>query len=238
LLTFGCNSDPTTKVNASAPINTGFLTRTVTVDGAPHQFAVFLPYSYSTEMLWPTIVFLHGIGETGSDAKKNLSVGLAPIIAEYPSTFPFVVIFPQSPGDWTGADRERLVLACLDDCQHEFAIDPQRIILTGLSTGGYGTWHIGAQHPNRFAALVPLCAYASFEDVPKLTHIPIWAFHNSGDPFVWSSGSKQMVQRINAASGQAKYTQYGAIGHDCWSQAYRDKTLWDWMLQQRRGSDH
>src|SRR5262245_57304 len=66
LLAFGCNSDPTAKANASAPINTGFLTRTVAVNGRPHQFAVFLPYSYSTEMLWPTIVFLHGIGETGS----------------------------------------------------------------------------------------------------------------------------------------------------------------------------
>jgi predicted peptidase len=233
LLTCGCNADPMRRVNAVAPANTGFVTRSVVVDGQPRNYSVFIPFSYSPDQHWPTIVFLHGIGEAGMDGRANLNIGLGPAIAEQPSAFPFIAIFPQSDGDWKGPDRERIVVACLDDCVNDLDIDPDRVILTGLSTGGYGTWHIGALHADRFAALVPLCGYKSLEDVPKLTRIPIWAFHNSGDPFMWSSASREMVERINKAGGRAKYTQYGAVGHDCWTRAYRDRELWDWMLEQR-----
>src|SRR5437764_3825192 len=114
LVSFGCNADPTHGVNAAAPANTGFIARSVTVDGREHQYAVFLPFAYTAEQSWPTIVFLHGLGEAGSDGRKCLTVGLAPEIGKNPSTFPFIAIFPQSSGDWTGQDRERLVLACLD----------------------------------------------------------------------------------------------------------------------------
>jgi len=238
LVSIGCGSDPTGRVNAAAPQNTGFLARSVVVDGQTRNYSVFIPFSYTPEQTWPAIVFLHGIGEAGSDGRKCLNVGLAPVIADQPSTFSFIAIFPHSDGDWKGADRERLVLACLDDCLRDLAIDPDRVALTGISTGGYGTWHIGALHPDQFSALVPLCAYKDSDDVARLTRMPVWAFHNSGDPFVWSSDSREMVQRINAAGGQAKYTQYGEVGHDCWSRAYREQDLWNWLLEQRSQSSH
>src|SRR3954449_3241687 len=125
LVSFGCNADPTQRVNATAPANTGFIARSITVDGHEHKYAVFLPYAYTAEQSWPTIVFLHGLGEAGSDGRKCLTVGLAPVIGQNPSTFPFIAIFPQSTGDWTGQDRERLALACLDDCQREYTIDAE-----------------------------------------------------------------------------------------------------------------
>src|SRR4051812_1296592 len=144
LICMGCGSDPTKAVNAKAPPNTGLLTRTVTVDGHEHKFAVFVPYEYSADQSWPAIVFLHGIGEAGSDAHKNLTVGLGPTIEKRAATFPFVTVFPQSGGGWDGAGHERLAMACLEAAGREFSIDPDRVILTGISSGGFGTWHIGA----------------------------------------------------------------------------------------------
>jgi predicted peptidase len=160
--------------------------------------------------------------------------GLGPNIARQVSTFPFVAIFPQSGGDWTGEARDRLAMAVLDDVESHYNIDKDRIILTGLSNGGYGVWHIGAAHVDRFAALVPVSGQADPQAVDKLTHIPIWCFHNSGDFLIGSGNSREMVSKIKAAGGNVKYTQFDAIGHECWDKVYGDPQVLEWMLAQRR----
>ena len=115
------------------------------------------------------------------------------------------------------------------------AADPDRVILTGLSNGGDGTWSIGALHADRFAALVPMCGEGDYDDVPKLTRIPIWCFHNSIDPFRSSGNAREMCDRIQKAGGNIKFTQYSTFGHDCWTRAYEEGDVFTWMLAQRRG---
>src|SRR5690349_18167627 len=105
LISTGCGSDPTNAINAKAPPNTGMLQRSVNVGGSEHKYVVFVPYNYSKGQKYPALVFLHGIGEAGSDARKNLTVGLGPIIEKRAATFPFVAVFPQSGGGWDGPDR-------------------------------------------------------------------------------------------------------------------------------------
>jgi predicted peptidase len=116
----------------------------------------------------------------------------------------------------------------------DYSVDPKRVILTGLSNGGHGVWAVAARYPDRFAGLVPMCGHSDLDDVDKLTKIPIWCFHNSVDPFVPSGGSKEMCQQINKLGGNAKYTQYGDFGHNCWDKAYSDGELWKWMAGQSR----
>jgi predicted peptidase len=122
----------------------------------------------------------------------------------------------------------------LDACQAKYRIDPKRVYLTGLSTGGYGVWALGAKYPERFAALVPLCAHSGEKYARKLTQMPIWAFHNGGDPIVFSTSTTGTVKKINKHGGNAKQTIYAAIGHDCWSEAYGDRKLWDWLAKQHK----
>jgi len=236
LLSTGCGGGTgvVSRANVSAPAERGFLRKSCQVDGREHRYTIFIPHEYSPTRRWPTILFLHGIGEAGKDGVKHVGVGLGPAIAENPGAFPFIAIFPQSSGDWKGDKAETLALKILDQVSQDYSVDDGRVILTGLSTGGYGTWTLGAKHKAKFAALVPMCAYVNFDVVDQLTDVAIWCFHNAGDPFVSSGGSKEMCKRIKSLGGNVKYTQYGALGHDVWIRAYKDPALSAWMLSQHR----
>jgi predicted peptidase len=234
LLTTGCTGRLVQSSTSHFPPNTGFLPRSLTLDHKPHNFSLFIPKSYSPDTPYPAILFLHGLFESGRDGVNCLSAGLGPIIARDPDTFPFIVVFPQTRGTWLGEKKERLALACLDAAQREFNIDPDRVILAGLSFGGRGVYEIAARNPHRFAALVPVSGPANTELIAHLTATPVWAFHYKGDPFVPVRSSQQMVQRINARGGHARYTEFPSIGHDAWPRAVTQSDLLPWLLSQRR----
>lgn len=234
-LTIGCGSNPANAVNKAAPKGTGFSLKTYKLsNGDTKKCSVFVPFNYDAKKKWPTIVFLQGVGEGGSDGVKNTTVGLGPAIAKNASTFDFIAVFPQSGGFWTSDESHQMAIDCLDATAKEYSVDPARVYLTGLSTGGKGVWLIGAKYNGRFAALVPMCAYSGESVADKLTRTPIWAFHNSGDMFVMAGSTKATVKKINALGGNAKETIYGAIGHNCWNKAYGDPQLFAWLKAQRR----
>ncbi|MEI8194437.1 MAG: dienelactone hydrolase family protein [Phycisphaerae bacterium] len=222
--------------NLGAPGGTGFMTKTLAAGDHTRQYSLFVPHAYSPDRRWPVIVFLHGIGEAGSDAQANLTVGLGPEVAKRARDFPFIVIFAQSTGGWDADSKAAAdVVATLEQVKKDYSVDADRVVLTGLSTGGYGTWAIGAKYRPEFSALVPMCGYSAKESmIPELAKIPVWAFHNSGDPFVLANSSNWSCNQINKAGGHAKYTEFGALGHDCWKAAYSDPELFSWMLAQRR----
>src|SRR5439155_22519795 len=93
------------------PQGTGFQTRTVTVDQKQRKFGVFVPRDYSSQKKYPTIVFLHGLFESGRDARRCLSAGLGPVIAKDAEHWAVISVFPQTMGSWRGASNERLVIA-------------------------------------------------------------------------------------------------------------------------------
>jgi predicted peptidase len=238
LLTCGCfNADPGRKINKSMPPNTGFVVREVTNKSGSHKYSVFVPHDYSPSRKYPAIVFLHGIGEAGGDGKKATTVGIGPAIARRKGEFPFIVVFPQAGWNWTTREAGQLVLDVIDDASKAYAIDRERVSLTGLSSGGKGTWVLGARYPNEWSALVPMGGYAAYDVVPALvkTKIPVWALHNSGDFIVPVGGTRGMIKKIKQAGGNPRYTEYGAVGHNCWDKAYDEGELFEWLQQQRRG---
>jgi predicted peptidase len=231
----GCASDDAAKTTSRADgIKTGFQTREMQLaNGKTRKYSVYLPRNYDGRKSWPTLLFLQGIGEGGEDGKKQTTVGLGPYIRKHDADFGYVAIFPQSGGKWTTNDAEDIAIGALDDVEKRYNVDRSRVYLTGLSTGGLGVWRIGARHASRFAALVPMCAYDGEDYVDRLTRTPVWAFHNSFDPFVFSSSSTSTVEKINKAGGNAKVTVYGALGHNCWDRAYKEGDLWAWLAKQR-----
>jgi predicted peptidase len=233
----GCGHLDMDAANSAAPKGTGFSVRQITVDGATHNYGLFVPHGYKAGTPTPAIVFLHGVLQAGGDGRAEMGQGLGPNIARRPEKFPCIAIFPQSGGDWTGEARDRLAMAVVDDvCQH-YSVDPDHICLTGLSNGGYGTWHIGGNHVDRFAALVPVSGGSDYDAVPKLAaaRVPIWCFHNSGDFLIMASNTRGMNERLKAAGANVKYTEFSAMGHECWDQVYGDEQVIQWMLAQRRG---
>jgi predicted peptidase len=213
----------------------GFRIETYTrKDGSSTKFGQFVPLAYNDSKKYPVIIFLHGLGEGGTDAKANLRVGLAPFVADQADRFGFICLFPQSPsGSWRENSREADdVIGILDAVGKKFpGADMDRVSLTGLSTGGYGTYAIGAQFKDRFACLAPMGSNEDYHDPSQLVGIPIHAIYNSGDMFAHDEG---MINRIKSAGGNADYEVYDAAGHDCWERAYSEGGLFAWMQTQHR----
>jgi predicted peptidase len=217
------------------PQGTGFILRESHGAAGTHKYTVFVPRDYSPSTRYPTLVFLHGIGEAGSDGQKCTSVGIGPAIAKRNGSFPFIVVFPQTGWDWTSETSEKIMLDALADAKKNYSIDDTRVAVTGMSSGGKGAWVLGARHPEIFAALVPMGGFAAYDEVPRLTRTPIWALHNSGDFIVPVGGTREMVKRIKAAGNpNLKYTEFQTGGHNCWDEAYDAGELFTWLQAQRR----
>lgn len=235
----------------------GFNDRTVTIDaangqgGVAHRFAVWLPPGFDAtprrSERWPIILFLHGRGECGTDGRRQTTVGLGPALNRAPSRWPFVVVMPQKPQtDSPWIDHERLALAALAAAEAEFAGDPARRYLTGLSQGGAGTWAIGGRNAHMFAAIAPVCGYGPTSAASGLARTPVWAFHGGADTIIPVARSNDLVEATRAAQraadaqgpagsarGEVTFTVYPRADHNSWDPAYAEE-LPAWFLRHRR----
>ena len=116
-----------------------------------------------------------------------------------------------------------------------YDIDQDRVYLTGLSMGGYGTWALASKYPDRFAAIAPICGGGTMIMALGLKDMPVWAFHGAKDQVVPLAESERMVETINARGGNAKLTVYPEAGHDSWTKSYDNQELYDWLLSHHGG---
>jgi predicted peptidase len=108
----------------------------------------------------------------------------------------------------------------LDEAITQYPIDQNRIYLTGLSMGGYGTWHLAAAEPQRFAAIAPVCGGGNTLQAEHLKNLPVWTFHGARDHVVPLSASEKMVAALKACGGNVRFTVYPEADHDSWTQTY------------------
>ena len=238
--------------------DTGFLNRITVMDGVTYKYQVFVPSNWNKKVKWPVILFLHGYGEEGDDGLLQTQVGLPAAIRMHADRYPFVVVIPQCRKKdwWTSPAMEAQALKALDQSMREFKGDPERLYLTGLSMGGFGTWGFASEHPARFAALAPVCGgiravhgaeIPNYRDVDtsadpyaataqKIGKTPVWAFHGDADDAVPVTESRQMVAALKAAGGNVRYTEYPAVKHNSWDNAYGDPQLPAWLLSQKLAS--
>ncbi|MCK4602381.1 MAG: prolyl oligopeptidase family serine peptidase [Phycisphaerae bacterium] len=190
-----------------------------------------LPAGYPGRKRWPLMMFLHGAGERGDDLSQVAIYG-PPKIAKKDKHFPFIVVAPQCPADrWWCIDD---LLGLLDEVTAGCAVDRDRVYLTGMSMGGFGTWVLAARAPRRFAAIAPICGGGDPATARRLKDVPIWAFHGARDQTVPLRQSQQMVEAVRQIGGKAKLTVYPSAGHDSWTATYANPRLYTWMLKHRR----
>lgn len=186
----------------------------------------------------PLLLFLHGAGERGADLQQVAVHGPPKLIAAG-QDFPAIVVSPQAPaGDWWSY-RVRDLLALLDDVTARFNVDEDRVYVTGLSMGGYGTWALLQADPQRFAAAIPICGGGNTFLAGRnraLRSLPVWVFHGDADRVVPVQESIDMVEAIRGAGGEnVELTVYPGVDHDSWTQTYDDLAVWEWLWSQRRG---
>ncbi len=226
-----------------------------------HTSQAGLPYLLSLPLLlhetaapkprsWPLIVYLHGAGESGTNPAELLSEGatgtppmLAAARAEHIQEY--VVVAPQTDRGWGGQKQVQNVIALLDDllADPRLGLDPSRVYLTGVSMGGHGVWRIGAAHPGRFAALVPVCGSGDPAHAARaLAHKPIYAWHAANDAVVPVAATDQIVEALKAAGSSVRYERLPSgpapvgwpdyVGHASWIPAFAaESPLWPWLRQ-------
>jgi len=204
-----------------------------------HPFFVFVPAKLPVEPRRPVMLFLHGSGERGDNNVDQLMAGIGPAIWKRKTNFPFVVILPQcrtGAGWLADGDDAKWALGMLKQIQAEFGTDPDRVVLTGLSMGGNGTWSIAAADPTAWSAIVPMCGRPAVDTARALAdaRLPIWNFCGDKDRPETVQANRAMSAALQQTGANAKYTEYPDVGHNCWDNAYGTDELYTWMLAQSK----
>lgn len=228
---------------------TGFLDRSLHLEGREYRYVVYVPRDLAVPA--PVVLFLHGIGERGTDGLIHTQGGLGLAIRQSPASWPGIVVFPQVPEDevWHGR-AAAAAMAALDRTIEEHDVDTDRVYLTGLSLGGNGSWYLAFHHPERFAAAAVVCGFVSerprvpaflpdaadvFAEVAeRASTVPTWVFHGDQDDAVPVEESRRMVEALQRVGADVRYSELAGVGHGAWGPAYAMPELTDWLFSQRR----
>jgi dienelactone hydrolase len=190
---------------------------------------------------YPVVVFLHGRGSGGSDNEKHLrSVPRMLVEKGFYRKNPSFVIAPQCPDDGRGWRGQFLddVIGLVNQAVKDLPVDKNRLYITGLSMGGFGTWSAIAEEPDLFAAAVPVCGGGDPRSARAIKDIPIWAHHGVADEVVPVTASQIMVAALEKEKAPIRYTEYdkeSGVRHDAWTPCYSNPEVFEWMFAQRRG---
>lgn len=240
-------------------MDTGFLTRAMP-DADGRRYQVYVPSDYDPQRRWPLVLFLHGAGEGGRDALLPTEYQLGSAIRRNAAAFPGLVVFPQLPTYqpvWTSADVD-YSMRVLSQVQQDFATDPARVYVTGVSTGAKAAWHALYRQPVRFAAGLIVCGVVrprlpngtrfadpdpvvpdSDGDPPRqlaeaLRRTPLWVFHGDADPVFPVTDAREVVAALAGAGAPVRYTELAGFGHDVWDVAFYSPEVASWLFAQSR----
>jgi predicted peptidase len=235
---------------------TGFLDRTIAIQGVQYKYQVFIPEGWTPHQQWPVVLFLHGAGERGDDGLLQTDVGIGTAIRTNRSGIQAIVVMPQCPKSlwWMFPAMDDLAMSTLEEATKEFHGDAQHTYLTGISMGGFGAWHLAQKYRGRFAALVVICGgirppapvLKTYPDLAKMTppdspksyaaaaervgNVPVWIFHGAADEIVPVTESRRMYEAMSQIGAEVHYTEYPGVGHASWNKAFDEPKLFPWLF--------
>ncbi len=241
-------------------------------DDTLQPYALYVPKTYDPKKAYPLLVSLHGATSNHLlNRRRVFGLGNRPGESDYEAirnedvAFPdvdFIVLTPYGRGEVAGYNglAEQDVLRAMDDVQRAYNVDKDRVYLTGLSMGGGGTWHLGLRYPDRFAAIVPVCAVGDLSLFPftqrasaadralfdltgptsiaeNAANLQVFIFHGDQDPAVDVEHSRRMVARyreLGFFGKNVRYFELPGVNHFAWDFAYRDASLFGRLSAIRR----
>ncbi|WP_445733952.1 carboxylesterase family protein [Mariniflexile sp.] len=182
--------------------------------------------------VYPLVVFLHGGGQSGSDLNLVKEHGLPKLINEG-KNFPFYVFAPQNPNK-NGLWDDKVINKMVDHLVDSLSIDTKRIYLTGLSRGGDGIWRMAVNNPNKYAAMLSVCA----ANIPMVyinwvPNLPVWFFHGEKDSIVPVEQTIQAYEKLKQFNPDAKLTLYPNADHDSWTETFENDAIFIWLLSHK-----
>jgi hypothetical protein len=167
----------------------------------------------------------------------------AQLLVKHRTDFPCFIYVPYCPDGkgWGGVQNyptlDSIVFESLDSLiKSEKAIDANKIYVTGVSRGGFGSWHFIGSRPHFFAAAVPVCGSGDTTAGKKIKDVPVWAFHGEKDLNVPVSGSRDMIAAIRKAGGHPQYTEFEDAQHNIWDKVAATPGLLEWLFAQQKRS--
>lgn len=235
---------PTPAATATAVVGIGAQTVQsfeLTVDGKTetHDVLLYLPKDYTMQDRWPLIVYLHGANSRGDDIYQLLGDSFPKKLGTS-LHIPAIVVAPQAPRGTIWDGQIEVLEALLTAVEARYQVDSEKIVLTGFSMGGFGTWAWGLEAPERFAALVPVAGGslqygASPPQLCDLKDTPVWAFASTADTVVPASRTEPLIEGLVACGAeQAQITVYDDASHNlAGTRPYlKDSPLYPWLWQE------
>lgn len=215
-----------------------------TATGRSLPYRLYVPTDYDESKRYPVALFLHGAGDRGNDNTTHIralerAYGVAGDMLSQA-----IVLAPQCPEDgwwnidsYDGSETGCLGIAVrlLRTIMAQYRCDKERVYVTGLSMGGYGTWSALTRYGYLFAAGVPICGWGDSAAGAELAKIPIWVFHSTDDDTVPYQWSLDMVNAIKNAGGRmVRMTTLDGVGHSAWDPAFGARETFLWMFGQTK----
>jgi len=197
-------------------------------DRYPFGFVEYVPENAQDGL--PLIIQLHGAGERGEDLSLMDVHGFTKTLAKEDINARFVM--PQCPKGTFWAARVESIVRFIEMIISDFKADPDRVYLTGLSMGGFGTWYTAMARPDLFAAIAPVCGGGMAWNASTLT-MPVRVFHGVRDNAVSVNQSDEMVEALKKAGREVEYTRSEEYGHNVWEIAY-NRELAEWLLSKKK----
>lgn len=203
---------------------------------ADYNYLVYLPKDYFKQSKnYPLAIYLHGGSHKGNDLNKLKEYGL-PYLVDQGRDFDFIIVSPQCPYNkyWSS---ENWFEPLYEKIISEYRVDINKVYLTGISMGGYGTFIVAMDHPDKFAAIIPLCGGCNDSDTLRICNLkdmPIWAFHGTADDMIPISETERIETTLNKCKGNIKFTKLEGEGHGIQHLYEKYTKMYKWMLQQSR----
>lgn len=171
------------------------------------------------------LVYLHGASAKGSDPDLLLAEPLPELLANGLDV-PFQVVCPQCPSHLPGWPIEDLLH--LFKCLRRYT---EKIVVTGVSMGGRGTWELAYAWAQNLAAILPVCGPTLPTLAPRLADLPVWAFHGENDAVVPCSRTEEMINALQRIGKPARFTKLPNQGHSIGREVYSNREIWSWIWQ-------
>ncbi len=184
------------------------------------------------------LLYLHGAGDRGTDLAL---VRRVPAVQEalHRPDYAFILLAPQETDtdqSWVNVPTRTVVMHLLDEVIDRYHGDRARVYVTGISMGGWGAWFLAKEHPERFAAIAPLCGFPDTNWAPALRNVPIWTFHGTNDTVAPIADTERMVEALQKLGGDPKFTPVVGGDHDIAREVYGRDDLYQWLLTHKLGS--
>ena len=127
----------------------------------------------------PLVIALHGGGLSTPPRGETL---VRALVAPGLESLAPIIVAPDLPFQaWAHPDAADLIASLIDAALEAWPVDPSRIVLTGYSAGGIGTWYMAAEKLDHVAAGIPVAADPVGGEAAAAIRMPLFHIHGTND---------------------------------------------------------